>query len=323
MKIVYLVVIGISVFTFNSNAQSMEELKAEKANLSVQTAKKQREVDSLKNRITKINKEISILSGWLTGYSGNFGFDFNKSNNWKASPNKDASSSSLNIGLTAYANKVSQKTIWRNKGLISKSWQDVDIKSANGDRERDNLFQNSTVDILNLSSLYGFKYSPKLGITGLAELNTSIEGFLATGTLDFGIGATWTPQENFVLVVHPINYHLGFSSQDGIETAGAFGAKFRVEYTKNIYVIEKELTWSTTLSFFIPYTDKTTTFLEDPSMPDGPKYEAGFFEYTFVNNFRFTLWKGIGVGVGFGFRDADFESRDLQSYYSLGLTYSL
>ncbi len=320
MKKLYILLIGFMVFAVNSNAQSLEELKAKKADLASQAAAKQAEVDALNGEIGALATEIDILSGWMTGFSGNIGFDFNKSKNWVANPNRNASSTSLGLSLAAFANKMTEKTIWRNKGIVTKAWQDVDLTD---DGNGSGLFDNGTVDILNLSSLYGYRIHPKFSISALAELNTSVENFLAPGALDFGVGGTWTPNNNLVVVIHPFNYHIGFSGQDGIESSGALGLKLRADYTRSFNLAGKNLNWSSTLTGFMPYSDTKTTILEDPDVPDGPTYEAGLMEYTWVNTVSFELWKGIGVGVGFGLRNADFESLDTQSYYSLGLSYNL
>ena len=303
MKKLYILFIGLMVFSINTNAQSLEDLKAKKAELTAQASAKQAEVDALNGEIGALNTEIDILSGWAMGFSGNIGFDFNKSKNWVASPNPESSSSSLALGLAAYANKMTEKTMLRNKGLVTMAWQDVNLNSAEVDTV--GLFDNGTVDILNLSSLYGYRIHPKFAISALAELNTSVANFVNPGAFDFGVGGTWTPNNDLVVVIHPLNYHAGLSRTDGIEGAGALGLKLRADYTKAYNIIGKQMNLSSTLTGFIPYGD------ED------------LMEYTWVNSLSFELWKGIGVGIGAGLRKADFESTDTQSYYSLGLSYNL
>ena len=149
MKKNYILLFGLILFAFNTNAQSLEELEAKKADLVAQASAKQAEVDALNGEIGSLNTEISILSGWTTGFSGNLGFNFNKSKNWVASPNPEASSSSLGLSLAAHANKMTEKTMWRNKGLLNMAWQDVNLQSTEVDTSG-GLFDNGTVDILNL-----------------------------------------------------------------------------------------------------------------------------------------------------------------------------
>ena len=139
----------------------------------------------------------------------------------------------------------------------------------------------------------------------MAELNTSIENFVDPGAFDFGVGGTWTPNNNLVVVFHPLNYHAALSRTDGIDGIGALGLKLRADYTKGINLAGKNLNLSSTLTGFIPYSDDNIQ------------------EFTWVNTVSFELWKGIGVGIGFGLRDAEFEFPDTQTYYSLGLSYNL
>lgn len=303
---------------FGLKAQSLDELKAQKAEKAAAAADLEGQAKAIRGEIAGIQKEIDFLSGWRTGFSGIVGFDFNKSVGWVANPNPDASSTSLNIGLTAYALNDKPKYFWHNKAVITKSWQDVDLTEED---TGDNLFDSGTVDIFNLSSLAGYKFSPKFAASALGEVNTSVENFLAPGTMDIGAGVTWLPMENMTVVVHPLNYHIAFPSDSlkngGIETSGALGAKVRVDYTNKFIIVGKNLAWSSTFTTFFPYQDEKTTF----TRADGTTYEAGLSEYTWLNTLSFEVWKGIGVGIGFGLRGADFESEDLQSYYSVGLSY--
>lgn len=309
MKRILLIAISCLCLTA-INAQTLDELKNKKAELEAQRAEKQAEADSFNGEIAELNSEIDILSGWKKGYSGTIGFDFNKSNNWISNPNKDSRASSLNIGFTGFANRNQEKYFWNNKGIVSKSWQDVDLSEADFEQEDDGLFDNSTVDIVNLSSLYGHKLNDKWAISGLGELNTSIENFFNPGTFDIGVGATWTPAPDLTVVIHPFNYHVAFSGVDGVDTRGSLGAKIRADYTKSIDLGGKPLNWSSTITTFIPYSGA-----EEPN--------PTLFEYTWLNTFTYEVWKGLGVGLNFGIRNAEFESADTQTFYSLGLSYTL
>ena len=301
-----------------SHAQTLDELKTTQADKKAMQSEAQAKADALQGEIDALQTQINRLSGWMTGLSGLVGFDFNKSNGWVASPNPNASSSALNLGVTAYANRESEKTFWNNKGVLTKSWNDVDLTEADGMAANDGLFDNGTVDILNISSLAGYKLSEKFALSALGEMNTSLSNFLKPGTVDIGIGATWRPVENLVIVIHPFNYHIAFPADGlGVDTQGSIGAKLRADYTKDFNLAGKKVAWSSTFTSFIPYSDKKSIFLE--GTPE--QYEAGLFEYTWLNTLSFEIWKGIGVGVGFGLRNAEFESQDTQSYYSLGLSY--
>ena len=313
-----------------ASAQTMEELKTKKAELEATIGEKQGEIDAVQGELDGINKELTYLSGWNTGVSGLIGMDFGKSNKWISNPNPSSSSSALSIGLTGYANREAPKYFWKNKLIINKAWQDIDILSG----EDDKLFDQGTVDILNLSSLAGYKLTEKIALSALGELNTSVENFLEPGTFDIGLGATWTPIPNMVVVVHPLNYHIAWSADGDASAQGAIGAKVRVDYQDEFNIKGKKISWSTTLTSFIPYSNKKTPvksvdafgipLLSDPTDVGSFVFrDAGLFEYTWLNTLSFQVWKGIGVGVNFGIRNSEFEFQDLQSFYSIGLSYTL
>ncbi|NNE26981.1 MAG: DUF3078 domain-containing protein [Saprospiraceae bacterium] len=301
------ILLFICLSTVMLQAQSLEDLQEMKAEKMAQIGDLQSEISTLQGEVNGIQKDIDKLIGWRKGFSGLIGFDFNNSNGWAANPNPDASSSALNIALTAFANKDGEKYFWNNKGIITKSWQDVDLSDADSGNDDDGLFDNGTVDIFNIQSLYGYKLSDKLAVSAMADLNTSVENFLSPGTLDFGAGVTWLPANNLTVVIHPLNYHLAFSGVDGVDSQGGLGAKIRADYNQGFDIAGKGLNWNSTLMTFIPYSSNEPTL----------------FEYTWLNTLSFEVWKGIGVGIGFGLRNAEFESPDTQSYYSIGLSYNL
>lgn len=309
MRKIFMLLTLCLAFSATTFAQTIDELKSMKAEKEAMAAAKQGEVDALNGELASLQDQINKLSGWRLGLSGLVGFNFNNSNGWVANPNKDASSSALNINATAFANIDRKKSFWNNKLLLTKAWQDVNLADVEPGVEDPGLFDQGTVDILNLSSLAGYKLTDKFALSGLGELNTSLGNFLEPGTMDIGIGATWLPIENMTVVIHPFNYRYAFTSGlNDFESTGSVGAKVRVDYARELMVVGKKVAWSSTLSSFIPY-----------SGPEGN--EASLFEYTWLNTLSFEVWKGIGVGVGFGVRDAEFESADTQSFYSLGLTY--
>ncbi len=300
----------IVIIAYMAGAQSLDELKNKKAELEAQRAEQQAEADAFNGEISDLASQIEILSGWNRGFSGAIGFDFSKSNGWAANPNPDASSSSLNLNMTGFANRKGNDFFWNNKGIIAKSWQDVDLSKADGSVDDDGLFDNSTVDIVNISSLYGKNLSDNFAISALGELNTSLENFFNPGTFDIGVGGTWLPAPNLVVVIHPLNYHVAFSGVDGVSSRGSIGTKLRADYTRSVDVGGKPLNWSSTLTSFIPYGGS------DEGQPT-------LFEYTWLNTFSYDLYKGLGLGINFGIRNAEFESASTQSFYGLGLSYTL
>ncbi|MEL7159734.1 MAG: DUF3078 domain-containing protein, partial [Bacteroidota bacterium] len=170
-------------------AQTLEELKAQKAELVAKQKAEQAEADAFNGDISALDKQIEILSGWQTGLSGLLGLNFNNSSNWQANANANSSSSVLNLGVNAFANNIKEKTFWRNTLTSNISWQGLD-NNTNDDDEGTGFLSNRNGDVLIGSSLYGLRFSPSLAATGLVDLNTSVFNFLSPGTIDVGIGAT-------------------------------------------------------------------------------------------------------------------------------------
>jgi len=315
-----------SVNLLSAQDMSLEELKAKKADLEAQQKAKADEAAAFQGDIDALANEITILSGWNTGVSGLVGLNFGNSNKWIASPNPTSSSSALAIGVTGFANREAKKYFWNNKLIINKAWQDIDILD-----EDDDLFDQGTVDLLNVSSLAGYKLTEKIAISGLAELNTSIGNFLEPGTFDIGVGVTWKPIPNLVVVIHPLNYHIAWSADGDADSQGSIGAKLRADYQDEFSISGRKVAWSSTLTSFIPYNDKKTSLKSVDKFGnaltndagDIIMRDAGLFEYTWLNTLSFQVWDGIGVGLTFGIRDADFEFQDLQTFYTLGLSYTL
>jgi len=125
--------------------------------------------------------------------------------------------------------------------------------------------------------------------------------------------------ENMTVVIHPLNFHAAWPADGGgLESQGSLGAKVRVDYFQDFNVSGKKVNWTTTLTSFLPYSDKKQNVIGD-----GGEIlrEAGLSEYTWINTLSFEIWRGIGVGIGFGLRNSDLESSKTQTYNSLGLSY--
>lgn len=322
MKNVLLFTLLLLLTAGGLQAQTLEELKAQKADLVAKQAEEQAKADAFNGDISALNKQIEILSGWQTGLTGLIGLNFNNSSNWQANANPNSASSVLNLGVNAFANNIKEKTFWRNTLTTNISWQGLD-NNTNDDLEGTDFLSNRNGDVLIGSSLYGLRFSPSLAATGLLDLNTSVFNFLAPGTVDVGIGATWTPQSipNLVVVAHPLTYNFAFSGFDGVESQSALGAKVKATYALEL---PGGVTWSSNLGVFLPYSDSKTmiTFLNEDGVEETS--EEGLFSYTFINSFNIAdLWKGIGVGFTIGIRQAGLEyPPGLQSYTAAGLTYS-
>jgi hypothetical protein len=165
--------------------------------------------------------------------------------------------------------------------------------------------------------LYGKRLNEKWALSALGEYRTTIiDNFNDPGYLDLGIGVTWTPINNLVLVMHPGNYNYVFSNVGNVFDS-SLGAKIVADYTKKY----GELSVKSNLSIFQSY--KTTDLSN----------------WTLTNSFGYTIWKGIGIGFELGLRKNKQEALNnalisnttetfntvdnkLQSYYLLGLSYA-
>ena len=308
--------------TAGLQAQSLEELKAKKADLEAQQKAKQGEADAFNGEITSLSDQIEILSGWQKGLTGTVGLNFGRTSNWAANANRNSSNSVLNIGINAFANNIKEKSFWRNTLLTNISWQGLD-NDTDDDAQGTGFLGDRNGDLLIGSSLYGYRLNQDIAISALGDLNTSIFSFLAPGTFDIGVGVTWTPHQvpNLVVVVHPLTYHFAFSAFDAVGSQGQVGAKVKATYS---HEFPGGIVWSSNLGAFLPYGSDVELNAEEAALlnPETGLTSVGLFEYTWINSLNIAnVWKGVGVGITFGFRGADFESPDVQTYSSVGLTY--
>ncbi|WP_445383458.1 DUF3078 domain-containing protein [Robiginitalea sp. IMCC43444] len=300
---ILLCLLGTSVFY----GQTEEELKAS-------LAEKKDSINAIQGRANAIKKQIDALPGWKVGAFGTIGGSISNFSNWYAQGIPNNSSGNIGFTVNAYANLKEEKFFWRNAANINLSW----VKLDDEDDPNDDDGFRETVDVFNITSLYGYKLTKTLAASALGEYRTTIlSNFNDPGYLDLGIGATWTPIDNLVVVIHPLNYNFVFSSEDNIFESSA-GAKIVADYTREIGAIN----FKTNLSMFQSYEDSNLSNL------------------TWINSFSYTLWKMIGVGFDFGLRSnkqealnyaintlgdtgATFDNvdNDLQTYWTLGLSY--
>ncbi len=290
-------------------AQTLEELKAEQA-------PKKDSIAALQAKVDAIQGQIDALPGWKKGAFGIIGGSLSGFNNWysKGAPNSSAG----NIGFTvnAFANNLQEKFFWRNSATVNLSW----VKNDNKDDDINSDFESAT-DVFSITSLYGRKLSEKWAVSTLGEYRTTIiDNFNDPGYLDLGVGFTWTPITDMVVVIHPLNYNFVFSSGDDVFES-SLGAKIVADYTKQIGAVN----FKTNLSMFQSYKSSDLS------------------NWQWTNSFGYTLWKKIGVGFEFGLRDnkqealnnalgldpvptptPTFDNVDnkLQSYWMFGLNYS-
>ncbi|HEA80146.1 MAG TPA: DUF3078 domain-containing protein [Maribacter sp.] len=288
-------------------SQTEEELKGE-----LGAAKDS--IAAIQGRADAIQGAIDALPGWKKGAFGTIGGNLSSFNNWYGQGTPDLSSGSIGVTVNAFANLNEEKFFWRNSGNLNLAWVKFDDKNDDTD---DDSFKKGT-DVFNITSLYGRKLNEKWAISGLAEYRTTIlDNFNDPGYLDFGVGATWTPIADLVVVIHPLNYNFVFSKGDSVFES-SLGAKIVADYTKQIGAVN----FKSNLSMF-------------------QSYESGnLSNTTWINSFGYTLWNGIGLGFEFGLRDnkqealnfalidtptETFDTVDnkLQTYFLVGLNYSL
>lgn len=292
------------------SSQTLEELKAEKA-------AKNDSIAAIQGRVDALQKEIDTYPGWKIGAFGTIGANLSNFNNWYSQGVPNNNSGNIGITVNAFANLDSEKFFWRNSGNTNLQW----VKLDNKDIETDSEDFEGTTDVFTLTSLYGYKLSDKFAISALGEYRTSIiNNFNDPGYLDLGVGATWTPIENLVVVVHPLNYNFVFAENDAVYESSA-GAKIVADYTRKF----GKLNFKTNFSTFQSYKSSNLS------------------NFTWINSLGYTLWKGIGLGFEFGLRGNHQESlanafnqdplpvanptfdnidNDLQTYWLLGLNYS-
>ncbi|MEL0645599.1 DUF3078 domain-containing protein [Olleya sp. Ti.3.14] len=297
------------------NAQTKEELQTQKA-------EKQAAADALQSEANALQAQIDALPGWRKGLFGTIGGSISNFSNWYSQGTPNNSSGNIGISLNAYANLIEDKFFWRNSLTSNLNW----VKLDNKDNPNDDDSFNPTTDVFNISSLYGRNITKNFAVSGLAEYRTTLlDNFNDPGYLDVGVGGTWTPLENLIVVVHPLNYNFVFAENDAVFQS-SLGAKIVADYTRQIGAVS--------------FKSNLSTF---------QSYKSGdLSNVTWTNSFSYTLWKMIGVGFDFGLRSNKQEALNyelgqydplalplqavptfgnvdnkLQSYWLLGLSYNL
>ena len=296
-----------------SSAQTIEELKSE------QTIKKD-SIAAIQGRVDALQSQIDALPGWKYGAFGTIGANISGFDKWYSRDAANNSSGNIGVTVNGFANLIQEKYFWRNYANINIGW----VKNDNKDISTDSDSFDPATDVFNITSLYGYKVSDDFAVSILGEYRTTIlDNFNNPGYLDLGVGMTWTPIQDLVVVIHPLNYNFVFSDNDAIFDS-SLGTKIVVDYTRKIGAVN----FKTNLSMLQSYESSNLS------------------NWTWINSFGYTLWKGIGVGFEFGLRQSkqealnfalnqldplnlpttlpDFDNvdNDLQSYWLFGLNYS-
>jgi hypothetical protein len=270
-----LLIMTLFIGVISMNAQTKEELKALKA-------EKEAEAKALTKEAENLQSQIDKFPGWKFGAFGTIGASLSEFNNWYAQGTPNNSSGNINITANPFAKLDRDKYFWYSKANINLSWVKFDDKD---DPTDDNSFKEAN-DVFNITSLYGYKLSKKIAVSALGEYrSTLINNFNDPGYLDLGVGITWTPIENLIVVVHPLNYNFVFADNDTFFES-SLGAKVVANYARTFGNFEL----SSNLSAFMSYKSSDLS------------------NWTWINSFSYKVWKGIGLGFEFGLRDSKQEA---------------
>ncbi len=308
MKKTYLLLFVFGLFTIS---YSLEAQEVDTSDAGVQL------VDSLNSRIAALKSQISTLNvelkatealipptyGWKKAYTTTLGFSSTTLNNWQLNPNPNSTTSTIMASMSGSLNKIEKKYFWRNSGILSMGWQKLQIDK---DEPEGSEFQ-PTVDVFQITSLYGRNITKNLALSALGELRTTIiENAFNPGYIDLGAGLTWTPIPNLVAVFHPLNYNIVIA-EEALMYESSLGTKFVVDYAQEVI---KGVKFRSNLSGFASYSE----FNELSNI-------------SWISGISFTAFKGIGVGLEYALRWAPQETQmvdsNTQSYFLIGLNYSL
>ncbi len=335
-------------FCWSVQAQTVDELKAKK------TAKEE-QLAALQAEVADIDKQLLEFPGWRYGGVGTIGFNALANNNWFALGTPNSRNDALGLGLAGFANLNEDKYFWRSLLNVN-----VSRSAAWSDKDNDATKAIALTNGLDLTSLFGYKLSDKLAVSAEAKWISSIIEFDDNGTSDNFIddkypirfnapgqltvsaGVTWTPITNLVVLIHPLGYQKNWPG-DLISSAGAkIGATYAAEIIKGV-------SWTSNLSAFVPYSNgdgmvDIKNIAEDAVLRTVPYETGNLVNWTWINGFSFSVWKGIGVSFNLGLRGdqqvadlgrvriansegldvstLDISDNPLQSYYTLGLAYT-
>ena len=151
-------------YLFNvGSAQTLEELKSEKA-------AKNDSIEAIQGRVDALQKEIDTYPGWKIGAFGTLGANLSNFNNWYSQGVPNNSSGNIGVTINAFANLDREKYFWKNSGNANLQW----VKLDNKDIETDSEDFEGTTDVFTLTSLYGYKPEQKvryLRLRGIPHLD--------------------------------------------------------------------------------------------------------------------------------------------------------
>ena len=309
MKKTVLIILTLAV-SFVVNSQTKVELLAE-------LNPKKDSIAAIQARANAIQAQIDALPGWRVGAFGTIGGSISSFTNWYTQSVPNNTSGNIGFTFNTFANLQQENYFWRNTANINLGWVRLDNRDSDEDIDK----FKPTNDVFQLTSLFGWNLTKSFAVSTLSEYRTTlINNFNNPGYLDVGIGGTWTPIQDLVVVIHPINYNFIFTDEDNIYES-SLGAKIVADYTKSIGAVGFKSNLSTFLSF------------------EG----SDLNNVTWTNGFSYTLWKSFGIGFDFALRSNKQEALDyalntlmedpelvtlenvdneLQSFWIFGISYS-
>lgn len=311
-------------------------------------AEKQAAADALLAEAADLQKQIDEFPGWKTGGVGIIGLDLNANDSWYAINAPFSKSNAFGITATAFANNNQEKWFWNNLFNLNLKKIVTNLDS------RQDVETDAVLDALDISSLAGYKLNSKWALSAEGKYASTLLNFNRPGKLTVSAGATWLPIPNAVVIFHPLAYEKNFPSGDFVSAAGCkIGATYSAQIIPGV-------AWSTNLSAFVPYSAGDGTLKQFPLKEgtDRLALDADFdlgadaiatqdvtygngdlFNWTWMNTFSTTLFKGIGLGLNVGLRndqqianqwqynrDASYTANSnnpMQFFYNLGLSYTL
>ncbi|WP_435136431.1 DUF3078 domain-containing protein [Formosa sp. A9] len=304
-RILFICFLMVATVSFGQTKEELQALKKAKED----------SISTLQSEVNALKTQIDEFPGWHYGAFGTIGANLSEFNNWYAQGSPNNSAGNITITANPFAKLNREKYFWYTNANINLSWVKFDDK----DDPTDNDDFRQATDVFTLTSLYGYKFNEKWAASFLGEYRTTLlNNFNDPGYLDLGIGVTWTPISDLIVVMHPLNYNFVFSDDDVIFDS-SLGAKIVANYAKSF----GKLKVKSNLSMFQSYENSDLS------------------NWTWTNAFAYEVWKGIGLGFEFGLRDnkqealnyavntlgnedATFDNvdNDLQTYWTFGLSYA-
>jgi len=184
------------IFSLASSAvaQTEEELKTMKTEKEEELAALQNQVKAVQGEIADIKEQLLVFPRWETGAFGILGANLNGFSDWLARGEPNSSAVGLTFSANAFANHFTQKIFWRNAGNLNVGFTKLREKDSDGNILKDTELKSP--DVINFTSLFGYKLSEKLAISILGEYRST---FLENFNTGAGCGGTKEESSRVIL----------------------------------------------------------------------------------------------------------------------------